>query len=232
LGPRKSTLANWPEDETNFPVSSWLKGFLTDGIEKIVLDSLQMRLASPPGQGYGFQPDGSNLPWVIRRLRDQSPDRLADWVAHLQTALPDLEDVETAVREDDRHCYLRLLYRGGLKVPSWLVSDGTLRLMALTLPAYLNELKGIYLIEEPENGIHPLAVDALYQSLSSVYRAQVMLATHSPVILSVVESEQVLCFTKTDSGATCMVRGRDHPRLPDWHGEVDLGTLFASGVLG
>ena len=232
LGPRKSTLANLPEDETNFPVSSWLKGFLSDGIEKIVLSSSQMRLASAPGRGYGFQPDGSNLPWVIRRLAEQSPDRLTDWVAHLQTALPDLEGIETVVREDDRHCYLRLAYRGGLKVPSWLVSDGTLRLMALTLPAYLNELKGIYLIEEPENGIHPLAVDILFQSLSSVYRAQVMLATHSPVILSVAESDQVLCFAKTDNGASCIVRGSNHPRLRDWHGEVDLGTLFASGVLG
>ena len=232
LGPRKSTLANLPEDETNFPVSSWLKGFLSDGIEKIVLDSSQMRLASPPGQGFGFQPDGSNLPWVIRRLAEQSPDRLTDWVAHLQTALPDLEGIETVVREDDRHCYLRLAYRGGLKVPSWLVSDGTLRLMALTLPAYLNELKGIYLIEEPENGIHPLAVDILFQSLSSVDRAQVMLATHSPVILSVADSDQVLCFAKTDIGASCIVRGSNHPRLRDWRREDDLGTLFASGVLG
>ena len=232
LGPRKSTLANLPEDETRFPVSGWLKGFLSDGIETIILSSSQMRLASPPGRGYGFQPDGSNLPWVVRRLAEQSPDRLADWVAHLQTALPDLEGIETVVREDDRHCYLRLLYRGGLKVPSWLVSDGTLRLMALTLPAYLNELKGIYLIEEPENGIHPQAVDALFQSLSSVDRAQVMLATHSPVILGLAESDDVLCFAKTDSGASCIVRGSNHPRLRDWRGEVDLGTLFASGVLG
>ncbi len=232
LGPRRSTLANLPEDETNFPVSSWLKRFLSDGIERIVLGSSQMRLTSAPGRGHGFQPDGSNLPWVIRRLSEQSPDRLDDWVAHLQTALPDLEGIETVVREDDRHCYLRLLYRGGLKVPSWLVSDGTLRLMALTLPAYLQELKGIYLIEEPENGIHPLAVDALFQSLSSVHRAQVMLATHSPVILGAAEPDHVLCFAKTDIGASCIVRGTNHPGLRDWHGEVDLGTLFASGVLG
>ena len=232
LGPRKSMLANLPEDETNFPVSSWLKALLSEGIETIVLDSSPMRLASPLGRGYGFRPDGSNLPWVVRRLAEQSPDRLTDWVAHLQTAWPDLESIETVVREDDRHCYLRLVYRGGLKVPSWLVSDGTLRLMALTLPAYLNELKGIYLIEEPENGIHPLAVDALYQSLSSVDRAQVMLATHSPVMLGLAEPDQVLCFAKTGSGASCIVRGSNHPRLRDWRGEVDLGTLFASGVLG
>lgn len=232
LGPRKSTLANLPVDETNFPMSSWLKGFLSEGIESIILNSSQMQLASPPGQGHGFQPDGSNLPWVVRRLSDQSPDRLGDWVAHLQTALPDLETIETEVREDDRHCYIRLVYQGGLTIPSWLVSDGTLRLLALTLPAYLNEVKGIYLIEEPENGIHPQAVDILFQSLASVDRAQVLLATHSPVILGAADPEQVLCFAKTPIGASDIVRGIDHPRLRDWRGEVDLGTLFASGVLG
>lgn len=35
LGPRKSTLANLPEDEVNFPVSTWLKQLVTGGVEKI-----------------------------------------------------------------------------------------------------------------------------------------------------------------------------------------------------
>ncbi len=94
-----------------------------------------------------------------------------------------------------------LVYSGGLKVPSWTASDGTLRLLALTLPAYLDDFRGIYLIEEPENGIHPRAVTTMYQSLSSVYEAQILLATHSPVILSIVNPDDVLCFAKTMEGA-------------------------------
>jgi predicted ATPase len=113
-----------------------------------------------------------------------------------------------------------------------MASDGTLRLLALTLPAYLTELKGAYLIEEPENGIHPKAVETMYDSLSHVYDAQVLLATHSPVILGIAEPQEVLCFAKTNEGATDIVRGDEHPDLQNWRGEVDLGTLFASGVLG
>lgn len=232
LGPRKSTLGNLPEDEANFPVSTWFKRFISEGVERIILNSLQIRKASPPGQGSGFKPDGSNLPWVVAELQDDAPGRLSDWVNHLGTALPDLESVSTIVRRDDRHRYLVLHYVGGLNVPSWMASDGTLRLMALTLPAYLDELKGAYLIEEPENGIHPKAVETMYDSLSHVYGAQVLMATHSPVILGIAEPRHVLCFAKTDEGATDIVRGDQHPQLRDWHGEVDLGTLFASGVLG
>lgn len=232
LGPRKSALGNMPADETKFPATSWLKNLLGQGVQKLVLNSLVIRKASPPGQVRGFKPDGSNLPWVIADLLRRSEGRFRDWIGHLRTALPDLEDIRTIEREDDKHRYLMLKYRGGLEVPSWMASDGTLRLLALTLPAYLPDLSGVFLIEEPENGIHPRAVETMFQSLSSVYGAQVLLATHSPVILGVVEADKVLCFAKTAGGETDIVSGSDHPALRDWKGETNLAVLFAGGVLG
>lgn len=232
LGPRRSALANLPADESKFPVATWLKSLLSEGVQQLVLNSLLIRQASAPGQGRSFRPDGSNLPWVIADLEKRAPDRLALWVDHLRTALPDLVSIQTVERPDDRHRYLKLGYQGGVEVPSWMASDGTLRMLALTLPAYLPELSGIYLIEEPENGIHPRAVETMFQSLESVYDAQILLATHSPVILSLVEPEQLLCFAKTEEGATDIIRGDRHPALQEWRGETNLSTLFAAGVLG
>lgn len=232
LGPRKSALGNLPEDETEFPVATWLKQFLGDNVQRFVLNSNLIRKASPPGRPRRFVPDGSNLPWVISRLESEFPERLDEWVAHLQTALPDLSGIRTVERKDDRHRYLVLRYRDGLEVPSWVVSDGTLRLLALTLPAYLPAMEGAYLIEEPENGIHPRAVATMFQSLTSVYGAQILLATHSPVILGMVEPEKVLCFAKTERGETDVVLGSQHPALRDWQHQTNLGVLFAAGVLG
>jgi predicted ATPase len=232
LGPRKSALGNLPEDESKFPVSTWLKRFLNEGVQQFILNSLLMRNASPPGQGRRFKPDGSNLPWVIANLQEKHPENFRDWINHLQTALPDIENLRTVERPDDRHRYLVICYRGGLEVPSWMASDGTLRLLALTIPAYIPNLTGVYLIEEPENGIHPRAVETAYQSLSSVYDAQILLATHSPVILSMVEADRVLCFAKSPGGETDIVRGIDHPNLKEWKGDPNLSVLFAGGVLG
>jgi predicted ATPase len=220
------------EDETKFPVTTWLKALLKEGIQKIVLNSLLIRQASPPGQVRGFKPDGSNLPWVVDDLIGKSPEEFQQWLAHLRTALPDLESIRVVKREDDLHAYLMLRYRGGLEVPSWMASDGTLRLLALTALAYLPSTNAIYLIEEPENGIHPTAVETVYQSLSSVYDGQVLLATHSPVLLAVAEPRQLLCFAKTPEGATDVVRGDEHPALSEWKGEVNVSDLFAAGVLG
>jgi len=232
FGPRKSALGNLPADETKFPVAAWLKEFLSEGLQRLVLNSLIIRRASSPGQVRGFKPDGSNLPWVIENLKENAPERFRDWLEHLRTALPDIENVRTVERPDDKHRYLIIEYTGGMNVPSWMASDGTLRLMALTLPAYLPDFLGAYLIEEPENGIHPRAVETMFQSLSSAYSAQIFMATHSPVILSVADPSQILCFSKTGSGAADIVRGSEHPALKEWQGETNLGVLFAGGVLG
>jgi predicted ATPase len=165
-------------------------------------------------------------------MEDDDPQRLALWLDHVKTALPDLSRISTVERPEDRHRYLQLDFNTGLRAPSWMVSDGTLRLLALTALAYAPGLRGVYLIEEPENGIHPRAVETVLQSLSSVYNAQVLLATHSPIILSAASPDQVLCFARTKDGATDIILGSDHPQLRDWRHQTDLGTLFAGGVLG
>jgi hypothetical protein len=232
LGAKKTALGNLPEDEKNFPASTWLKNLLSENVQQIVLNSLYIRRASPPGKGNKFSPDGSNLPWVINNLRNKSEKKFKEWISHIRTALPDIEDITTSEFPDTKHRYLTIQYKEGFKVPSWMASDGTLRLLALTIPAYLPDFEGIYLIEEPENGIHPKAVETMYQSLVSVYGAQILLATHSPVVLSIAKQKSLLCFAKASDGATDIVSGNNHPRLKQWQHETDLGVLFASGVLG
>lgn len=233
LGPKKSALGNLPEDESLFPASTWLKDTLINGVQQFVLNSTLIRRASPPILRGGLKTDGSNLPWVIHRLeQEDNRERFNWWIDHVRTALPDLEAIRTVESPDTRYRHLVLKYRGGMEVPSWTASDGTLRLLAMTILAYLPEFKGICLIEEPENGIHPLAVETVFKSLSSIYSAQVLLATHSPVILSMANPDTVLCFKKNAEGATDIVRGDAHPALREWQGEVSLGVLFAGGVLG
>lgn len=232
LGPRRSALANLPEDETRYPVATWLKGVLNNGIQRLVLNSESMRRPSPPGRPAGFQPDGSNLPWVIAALHASAPERFTAWIGCLQSVLPDLRSIRTIVRPEDRHCYLVFQDRNGLEAPSWAISDGTLRLLALTLPAYLPDFGGVHLVEEPENGIHPRAVETVFRALASTENAQILLTTHSPVIVGLAEGSQIICFSRTESGATDMVLSTENPALREWQGETDLGSLFADGVLG
>jgi len=231
LGPAKSALANLPEDEQKFPAATWVKRVLMEGVHRLALNAEKMRMPSPAGSSSDFLPDGSNLPWVVHAL-EQTPELKARWIEHIATSLEDLKDIRTKVKEEDRSRYLEVHYHSGLEAPSWVLSDGTLRLLALTLLAYAPTSPAITLIEEPENGIHPKAMETVMQSLGSVYRSQILCATHSPVVLSQLRAAQVLCFGKTEEGAIDIVRGDEHPGLRAWRSALNLGELFATGVLG
>lgn len=233
FGAHKSALANLPDDGTRFPVSTWLKQFLSQDVQDIVLNSRVIRKSSPPGLSRHFLPDGSNLPWVVDHLRNENPSAFNDWLAHVQVAFPDIEGIEVREREDTKYRHIAVIYTGGVEIPSWMVSDGTLRFLALTLLAYLPNFRGTYLIEEPENGIHPRAIEHLLESLSSIHRGQLLMATHSPIAVGLINLENLLCFAKLD-GATDIVIGSDHPALLEWRQQKDgsLGWIFSSGILG
>jgi hypothetical protein len=232
LGPDRSALANLPADEERFPAALWVRRLLMEGVHRIQLNAEKMRLPSPAGSPTTFLPDGSNLPWVVHELEARDPESLLRWIEHVKTALPDIDKIGTHDREEDRARYLQVTYANGLKAPSWVLSDGTLRMLALTLLAYTPSAARILLIEEPENGIHPRAVEAIVQSLQSVYDGQVFVATHSPLVLSQVHDKDLLCFAKDLNGAVAVVRGNEHPRLAHWRAGLNLGDLFAKGILG
>jgi predicted ATPase len=227
----QSALANLPVDETRFPIAVSLKKLLLEGVRTVVLDNKSLRSGSPPGQGKEGGYDGSNLARLVLQLQSSPNGGSKDWLDHVRTAIPDIEDVRSELRAEDNHRYLMVKYRSGVEVPAWMVSDGTLRLLALTILAYLPGFKGTYLIEEPEVGVHPTALETIMQSLSSVYEGQVLVTSHSPLVLGLAEPSQLLCFQKSDEG-TKIIAGNEHPRLQPWKSGLDLSELFAAGVLG
>ena len=225
-----------------YPAASHAIYMLGGSVDRVVLDGSRLRRASPLDCDRAFSRDGASLPWNVRYLREIHENDYREWIRHVQTVLPELEDIRVVEREDDRHAYLMLRYANGVEVPSWMTSDGTLKLLALTLFAYLpvaqsypsdrRFLHEIILIEEPEDGVHPLALDAIYDSLSSVYHGQVLVTTHSPAFLGLAAPEEALCFGRTGDGSVTVVPGTDHPHLKDWRGTADMSLLFAKGVIG
>jgi predicted ATPase len=224
-----------------FPVATWARAVLTRGVRLIKLGGFAIRHYCPPDAPRVLQPDGSNLAAVVRYLREQDPNEFQQWLQHIQWLLPGLQDVDVQVRGEDR--YLYLVARAGGVTSSQLLSDGVLRMMALTILPYLpmeslaeerafqEKIPPIYLIEEPENGIYPTHIEGVFQSLSSVYDGQVLVATHSPLFVNLAKPEQILCFVQTKKG-TQILSGDQHPLLQNWQGVPSLGELYAAGALG
>lgn len=144
-------------DEERFPGGSWFKQHLAGGIRRLQLNPRKMREPCPAIVSDEFQLDGSNLPKVVAQLKGHNtPKRFQRWLEHVQQELREVQDIEVRRREEDNALYLVLRYAGGYEVKQWGISEGSLRYLALTLLTYLpEESEPVWLIEEPENGIHP-----------------------------------------------------------------------------
>ncbi|HEY4037136.1 MAG TPA: AAA family ATPase [Ktedonobacteraceae bacterium] len=233
LDSHQLALANVPLDATLYPATVWFVQMLGEGMIHYEPDVSRLRTASPPGLGLQktLMPNAQNLPWLILNLKQEQPQRFEAWVDHVKTALPNLVTIDAVRREEDYHAYLKLSYEGGYTVTSSGLSAGTLRILALTLLPYLSNPPRVLSLEEPEDGIHPRAIDTVLQSLSSLYHSQVWLSTHSPFVLAHTPLEAVIIMRRNRNGGIETIPGDKHPRLRDWSGDIDLGTLFASGVL-
>jgi len=236
FGDDRSALGSLPEDPERFPLAIAAKRLFVDGVRRLALDPRKLAAPSPPGRRPVLELDGGNLPHLLRHLKQRDPRLFGDWTRHVASAVPGLDSVDVAVRDDDRHLVVRATFKGQHRepVPSWLLSDGTLRIMALTALSYAAEPAAahVYLVEEPENGLHPLAVQTVFEALASPSSGiQWLCATHSPVFLAHVGLEDVLVFRRSDRGDSQVCHGDEVPELRGWLGRKNLAELLVTGVL-
>ncbi|GIH60193.1 AAA family ATPase [Microbispora siamensis] len=138
--------------------------------------------------------DGSNLATVLGRLKTQGA--IEELLVDLVALIPDLTGIEPILDERRQEWTFDVLVDGQGAIPSTLLSDGTLRVIALLAALHDPDHAGVLLIEEIENGLHPSRLAELLRRIQGrvtdlndpecVNRPlrQVILTTHSPVVVS------------------------------------------------
>lgn len=224
----RSAFAGLPADDGRFPVANWFRNrFSRPPIKRMEPSLGHALLTLDPSR-----PSAEEVAESVYRLETQDRQGHADWVEHVREAVPGITDITTDGHPRGQGRRLVLKCRNGLELPWWQASNGTMRALSLTLLAYSKDRYETYLIAEPENGIHPYAIEVVFQSLRSVYGSQVLLTTHSPLVARLAKPSELLCFSTDQEGATQIVPASNHPLLKDWLDSVDFGTLLASGILG
>ena len=122
-----------PADEDIFPAASRFRRMLVAGVQRIAPPGRRHAPAQRSGLRRLLPPRRPESAARHRRDSHRDPERYRDWLSHVREALPDVDNVTTIKRPEDGHRYLVVRYRNGLEAPSWLVSEGALRLLALTL---------------------------------------------------------------------------------------------------
>ena len=91
---------------------------------------------------------------------------------------------------------------------------------------------GLVLIDEPDNGLHPSAIDAMVDAFRELHEKEgtnIALATHSPVILNAFsETPEDVWVTEQKPGATFPVRLTELCE-PEWLANFRLGNIYGTG---
>ncbi len=231
LEPNLSVFCAIQAFENEFPAANWLVRFLTQSLFQIRLDSSTMRQLSRYGQEFLFTEYGAKLHWVIERIKKETPDRFVDWLTQIKSLMPDLEDIVIHERPDDRKKIIAIRYNDGFEIPSGLMSEGLLRLLALTSLPYFPDKGYLCIIEEPENNLHPLALEIVIRNLRSNFSGQIIMTTYSPFALGLCHAHEVLIFSADSQHGAQITSGSQHPGISYNLADSGLKTLFEMGEL-
>ncbi len=112
---------------------------------------------------------------------------------------------EVIVGEDTGNGYpLTFRLHDGKVIPASDVSQGLLVYFAFLCIVHRDDAPAVLLIEEPENGVHPLRLHEIVTLLRTLTErgVQILVTTHSPDLLNACKPEEVLVFRRPqpDSG--------------------------------
>lgn len=185
-----------------------------------------------------LQKDGRNVADYLRSISDSGEDgqrAITDLIDAMHFVLPYVQDIKTQIASElERAVYLQANEQGLKKlIPGWLLSTGTLRVVALL--ALLKDPTGpsVIFIEEIENGLDPRTVSLLVDEIRRVTQSgekQVIATTHSPYLLDLLELDDVLLCERGEKGPE-FTWPADREEMEHWRSRFLPGRLYTMNAL-
>ena len=112
------------------------------------------------------------------------------------------------------------------------LSDGTLRFMALTTLLMQPELPKTIIIDEPELGLHPFAINKLSAMIkeAAAKGSQVIVSTQSVNLIDNFDPEHIIAVDREDNQS--VFRRLRSEQLTEWLEDYTLGDLWNKNVIG
>jgi predicted ATPase len=124
------------------------------------------------------------------------------------------------------------------KYDASLLSDGTLRVLAIAAAMLSAQEGSLVVIEEIDNGVHPSRARHLLErirSIAEMRKLRVLLSTHNPALLDALPDlavpDVVFCYRDPQSGSSRLVQLQNVPDYPELIAQGTLGQLSTSGLL-
>ncbi|PWV45357.1 AAA family ATPase [Chitinophaga sp. S165] len=177
--------------------------------------------------------DASNLSQILAQIFEdgEKKDEFVEW---LRILIPEFNNIEIRKSNLDGSSEFFLYEKTSDKPFSkHLISDGTNNILALMAVVYQTDSPQFLCIEEPENGLHPQAIELLvdfFREKSEEKGHHILLNTHSRTLVRCLEPREIILVNKVN-GATIAKQLNEYDAVNIKTDEAWLTNAFGGGVL-
>lgn len=179
-----------------------------------------------------LEEDGSNLVIVLKALLENKEERrqllnlLKDTLSFIQ---------ELHVQEAADQSLLLMLgesYSRNLLLPAFLMSDGTMHLLALIVALYF-EQKPLMIFEEPEKSVHPYLISKLLEMMKEASETkQIIITTHNPEVVKYSNLGDILLIARDKEGFSTVSRPSEKEGIREFlKNEIGIEELYVRNLL-
>lgn len=180
-----------------------------------------------------LQGDGSNLPAFLYLLQQKYPKTLQRIELIVKSVMPYFErfDLEPQALDDK----IELVWNDRQFPDKYFaandLSDGSIRFIALAALLLQPNLPKVIIIDEPELGLHPVAIAQLAGMMKSAAErgCQIIISTQSVDLINHFEAENIITVDRKDGQS--VFNRLNSAELKNWLDDYSLGELWTKSVI-
>ncbi len=192
----------------------------------------RIKLKSKTHDARYLQHDAGNLAAFLYSIRSSSPRHYRRMIETIRQIAPFFEDF--VLEPEHGSIILRWKeYGGDSNFAAYQASDGLLRTFALIalLMQPEDRLPALLVIDEPELGLHPYAINIVAGLIQAAAQtSQVLISTQSPLFVDQFATEDIVVVERR--GRASSFQRLDPEKYKDWLDAYSVGELWQKNVFG
>ena len=191
-----------------------------------------MRLSETIDDNEYLRFDAANIAPYLLYLKNNFKSIYDEIVNTIRLVTPFFEDFDFRQQQINREKVRLVWHQKGSDYPlkPQHLSDGTLRFICLTTALLQPNPPSTIIIDEPELGLHPYAIEILAELLESTSkRTQLIVSTQSPALIDFFEPENIIVVNRKNG--TSVFERLNEDDLATWLNEYSLGDLWRKDVI-
>ena len=181
----------------------------------------------------GLHSNGENLAPFLMNLRERHPNNYRIFLDAVRMVFPFFGDflfIPTEYGNGAKQVGLSWRHRNSeFIMQPYQLSDGAIRFIALLACLLQRNSPSTIVIDEPELGMHPYAIEVFADIIKAYVGSQIIMATQSPYLVSAFNPEDIIAVNNKGDGS--IFKRMNSDELAPWLEEYTLGDLWYKNII-